>query len=188
MPTKKTPHLTSNIKKTTVLFFKKGYHATSMQDIVDATGLNRSSIYNSFGSKLDLFITCFEKCEFNYRKEVQKIILANQNSIKTIIDIFELSMKESINGYLIPNYISELKNEEPTIRKLIINQQDYLTDLFLNVVKRGQNIGKINNSKSEKQYALYLLNAFQGLRVLSHTKENKNDLKNIIYNTLLLLE
>ena len=178
----------TSVKKVTQLFYKKGYHATSMQDIVDATGLNRSSIYNSFGSKLDLFIECFEKCEFNYRKEVQKIILSNQHSIKTIIDFFELSLKDSINGYLIPNYISELKNEEPRIVKLIENQQDYLYDLFFNVVRKGQNLGNINNSKSPKQYALYLLNAFQGLRILSHTLENKNELKNITHNTLLLLE
>ena len=43
------------LEKAVRLFHNKGYNATSMQDLVDATGLNRSSIYNSFGSKKELY-------------------------------------------------------------------------------------------------------------------------------------
>ena len=188
MPSKNSFNKSNILKKITQLFFKKGYFATSMQDIVDATGLNRSSIYNTFGSKLELFTQCFEKCEANYRKEVQKIILVGNSPVKSLTDIFELSVENTINGQLTPNYISELKNEEQTIRKLIISQHEYLMDLFFNIVKRGQNLGSINNSKSAKQYALYLLNAYQGLKIVSHLTEDKNELKNVIHNTISLLE
>ena len=37
------------------LFWKQGFHATSMQDIVQNVGLSRSSLYESFGSKQGLF-------------------------------------------------------------------------------------------------------------------------------------
>ena len=43
------------IEKAKEVFWKKGYEATSMQDLVDAMGLNRSSIYNSFGGKMELY-------------------------------------------------------------------------------------------------------------------------------------
>jgi TetR/AcrR family transcriptional repressor of nem operon len=60
--------------------------------------------------------------------------------------------------------------------------------LVLNIVKRGQNLGSINNSKSAKQYALYLLNAYQGLKVVAHLTEDKTDLKNTIHNTMVIIE
>ena len=39
----------------------KGFNGTSMQDLVDVTGLNRSSIYNSFGSKMELYLQSLKK-------------------------------------------------------------------------------------------------------------------------------
>lgn len=48
------------ISKAQKVFWKQGYHATSMQDLVKATGLNPGSIYNTFGSKHDLFMLCLK--------------------------------------------------------------------------------------------------------------------------------
>lgn len=55
------------ISKAQQVFWEKGYHATSMQDLVNATGLNPGSLYNTFGNKHDLFLLCLN----NYVKPVQ---------------------------------------------------------------------------------------------------------------------
>jgi AcrR family transcriptional regulator len=39
----------------TELFVERGYEATSISDIAEVTGLNKSSLYNTFGSKHELF-------------------------------------------------------------------------------------------------------------------------------------
>lgn len=43
------------------VFWEKGYEATSVADIVEATGLNKSSIYNEFGSKDALYEKALER-------------------------------------------------------------------------------------------------------------------------------
>ncbi|RYZ19082.1 MAG: TetR/AcrR family transcriptional regulator [Chitinophagaceae bacterium] len=55
------------ISKAQKVFWKQGYHGTSMQDLVKATGLNPGSLYNTFGSKHDLFLLCLK----DYTKPVQ---------------------------------------------------------------------------------------------------------------------
>ena len=45
----------------TALFWRQGYEATSMADIVEASGLNKSSLYNTFGSKQELFATILDR-------------------------------------------------------------------------------------------------------------------------------
>lgn len=44
------------VQKATELFWAQGYRATTPRDLVDATGLSRSSLYNTFGSKEGLFL------------------------------------------------------------------------------------------------------------------------------------
>ena len=43
------------------VFWEKGYEATSVADIVEATGLNKSSIYNEFGSRDALYEKTLER-------------------------------------------------------------------------------------------------------------------------------
>lgn len=179
---------TKIVNKITILFHTRGYSDTSMQDIVAVTGLNRSSIYNTFGSKLELFTECFENCETRYKRDIQKIILSSENAIKTIRQILELSINESNNGYLIPNYFSEIKNKEPLIRKMIMNQQEYLFDLFEDIIRRGKDLGTINNSKSTKQFANYLLTSYQGLQSMKILALENNKLENVIYDVISVLE
>jgi TetR/AcrR family transcriptional regulator, transcriptional repressor for nem operon len=45
------------IGRSKALFALQGYHATSLDDLVKATGLLRGSIYKAFGSKRNLFET-----------------------------------------------------------------------------------------------------------------------------------
>src|SRR6516225_2219056 len=43
------------LEKAKSLFWEKGYEAASIQDLVNATGVNRASLYQAFGGKRQLF-------------------------------------------------------------------------------------------------------------------------------------
>ena len=46
------------------VFCNRGFHATSVEDLVRATGVNRSSLYGVFGSKQGLFLRALDHvCE-----------------------------------------------------------------------------------------------------------------------------
>ncbi|MEL7313155.1 MAG: TetR/AcrR family transcriptional regulator [Pseudomonadota bacterium] len=42
-------------------FWSHGFHASSMADLVEATGVSRHGIYTTFGGKRDLFLACFDR-------------------------------------------------------------------------------------------------------------------------------
>jgi len=82
------------LKQATEVFHDKGFNATSMQDLVDATGLNRSSIYNSFENKLNLYLECLKLYEDKYNRETSKRLLESSSGLEAIQLIFELYLNE----------------------------------------------------------------------------------------------
>ena len=55
-----------------VLFWKRGYEATSIRDLVAATGINRGSIYATFGDKKRLFLAVLDR----YGEKIAKPLMA----------------------------------------------------------------------------------------------------------------
>lgn len=48
------------------LFIKHGYHATSIQDILEASGISKGSFYNYFHQNLNYFSRFFHRCLHYY--------------------------------------------------------------------------------------------------------------------------
>ena len=56
------------------VFWKHGYAATSLDDLVAATGMNRPSLYAAFGDKRDLYLKTLERYQQRSRAIGQQII------------------------------------------------------------------------------------------------------------------
>lgn len=55
------------------LFQQKGYHATSMQDIADAVGLQKGSLYHYISSKDDLLVVIIQDAISDYNAKLAEI-------------------------------------------------------------------------------------------------------------------
>lgn len=171
------------------VFHIKGYNATSMQDLVDATGLNRSSIYNSFGNKHNLFLECLKIYQGKYQRSISNLLLKADCPFDAIKSIFELYLQEIVKdnenkGCLITNCKSEMANQDITINNFLINNQESTLTLFEDLIIQGQEISSINTNQSAKDYALYLFSAIQGFRMTGILIEDKQQLQSLINTTL----
>ena len=54
MPWEKSFEIQDAVDKAMQVFWEKGYVDTSIADLLKATGLKRSSLYNAFGDKRNL--------------------------------------------------------------------------------------------------------------------------------------
>ena len=59
------------LDQATQVFWSRGYEATSVQDLVDALGVNRASLYATFGDKAQLFAAVLDR----YEELVNKAVL-----------------------------------------------------------------------------------------------------------------
>lgn len=188
MPKVETFNRDEILGKVVTLFHEKGFNATSMQDLVDVTGLNRSSIYNSFGSKKELYQESLRAYKKQANKYVQKVLIHTSNPVDTIRKIFDTSPADKVNGCFIGNCTTEMANQDQQIKGFLQNNLHSMQDLFEELISRGQSEGSINKNKTAKEYAAYLFTALQGLRITGILLNEKSEFESIVNTTLSVLE
>ncbi|TGV04000.1 TetR/AcrR family transcriptional regulator [Flavivirga rizhaonensis] len=172
------------LKQATDVFHDKGFNATSMQDLVDATALNRSSIYNSFGSKLDLFLECLKSYKEAHFVRISETLDKAHNPLHAIELLFEYYLNEIIKdkddkGCLITNCTSEMANQEPSIINFLCSNQNSFIGFLEDLVRKGQEESAINLNRTPNEYALYLFSSIQGFRTAGILISNKSKLQTI---------
>ncbi len=66
------------------LFARKGYHETSMDDIVKESGLSKGAIYGYFDSKQEIFLALSDKCMESELGAIRSIFSPNDSASKKL--------------------------------------------------------------------------------------------------------
>jgi TetR/AcrR family transcriptional regulator, transcriptional repressor for nem operon len=153
------------IEKAMNVFWEKGYNATSMQDLVDAMQINRSSLYNTIGDKHQLFMKCigsyFENAMKELVEKVAKETSAKDALIKIITDKAEwivacdkgcLGMKTSF----------EIAPEDTAVRNQMSKQSDIFIAFMATIVQKAMDDGEMDNSEDAALMAEYIATSFTG--------------------------
>ena len=174
------------------VFHHKGYNGTSMQDLVDASKLNRSSLYNSFGNKLAIFLECLKAYQQKTNRQTSSLLLKSSNALEAIEFIFKMNSEtiakdKQHKGCLISNCTSEMANQDVRINSFLKSNQNDMIGFLGDIISDGQQEGIINKNKSPRAYALYLFSALQGFRstgILLDDEQQLNSIVDIVLSNL----
>lgn len=84
------------------LFIEKGYQATSIQDILDSSGISKGTFYNYFSSKSDLIIALFHMIYKKLEQERNELLIGQSPSdIQIFIKQIGLIMEANRDNKLI---------------------------------------------------------------------------------------
>jgi TetR/AcrR family transcriptional regulator, transcriptional repressor for nem operon len=181
------------LQKATILFWLKGYNGTSMDELTKATGLSRSSIYNSFGTKHNLFIKCLNYYKQNQYAHITLSLHKANTPLKKIQLIFRIAIDDLIKdkdnkGCLIINTTAELANLENKIAVFVKKNMEDFENLFQQLIKDGQQIGEINKTLSPLAAARHLYNCLVGLKIIAQITNDKRTLEDIAKVSLSVLQ
>lgn len=160
------------LAKAMELFWKKGYNGTSIQDLVDHLGVNRASLYNTFGGKDALFRRSLQL----YRAQnIQQIagFLRRQPSIREgIRSLFLMAADRCVRdtdrkGCFVVNTATELIPGHPEMLHLLLDNQTAFEQLFLEVLEEGVQRGEISSDTNVAATAAFLFTLYNGLNVIA---------------------
>ncbi|MBL4642954.1 MAG: TetR/AcrR family transcriptional regulator [Flavobacteriaceae bacterium] len=125
----------SVLEKCIPIFWEKGFRGTSIQEIVEITGVNRFSLYHEFQNKEGILYNALKLYQKRYGKSKFEI-LKKKGNLAAVLQEFYVSFlqgKEKHQGCFYIHIGTELADEDPKIKELI---REYLSSLESNLIER----------------------------------------------------
>ena len=180
------------LDKAVEVFWAKGYEATSMQDLVDAMGIQRGSLYATFGSKQQLFLRSLDR----YGKVVVKQfldILESKSSAIESIELFFAQLVEHLltagplRSCLVTNSAIERGLRDEETKQQVLHLLNALEKGFYKTLQRASDSGEISTDLDLKKLASFLTSNMQGLLVIGKVCSERSVLEGINQVTLSII-
>jgi TetR/AcrR family transcriptional repressor of nem operon len=181
------------LAKAVKLFWQKGYNGTSMQDLVDGLGISRSSIYDTFGDKHQLYLKAL--CTYREKQEVMRDQILNASvpakaAIRQLMDltIDQLIRDKQHKGCFLVNSAVESAPHDKETNAIICQNDQQLENAFHEVIKRGQARGEITSKQDPRALARFVFNNIVGIQVSAKSATDKAAFDNIVSLTMSVLD
>lgn len=178
------------LDRATRQFLATGYEATSVQDLVEATGLSRSSLYESFGCKHELYLAALDR----YReREVARIAdqLKGEGSpltrLRMVLEQTAAACEEGEGCFLVDATVERARHSEDTERCAAAGLRG-MEEAFAGAVRRAQQSDEVPEAVAPISAGRFLANAYRGLHVTAKLQPDRSVLNDIIDTTLAALQ
>lgn len=163
------------LEKAIQVFWKKGFNATSMEDLVVGMGINRASLYDTFGDKKQLYMAALLQFQRIGQRQngtiLTRTILTPKEKIRAIL---ETQLEQSLldpdhKGCFLANATAEMALQDPDVQRFVCQNIEMVEAAFEKLILDGQQIGDIRADLDARFAASFLTNYLHGLRIISKT-------------------
>lgn len=175
------------------LFWKKGFAATSIQDLVSHLGINRASLYNTFGDKEQLFKQAFQHYKTINTAGIRRFF-ASQPLVKDgFFQLFQMAIEESVSdqerkGCFVVNTTTELIPGDAHILAILEENKQTFEGIFYDYLKQGYEAEQFTTDQSLKSIANLLFTFYNGLKVVAKVQPDRTALLDSVKVVLSLLK
>ena len=175
------------------MLWSKGYEATSLDDLCEATGLSRSSLYATFGNKRNLLLRSVER----YVERRSPSIAAILARPVPVHDAFAALLQDFIDrivagsgrrGCFLGNCAAELPRGDRAALAQVSQGIAHMEAIFRDALARAKTRGELQSKTDVDALARFLTAGIQGLRLIGKVNPNRAVLNDIAKTMLQCLE
>ena len=180
------------LDKSARVFRERGYHATSIADLTQATELASGSVYKAFKDKRAVFLAAFDR-EGRTRLEKLRRVLSTAKSgrdrIRTVLKFFAESSHgvEGKRGCLIVGTAAELATLDAGVAGRVTAALGQSETLVRDLIRQGQADGSIPADIDSRVTARLMLCLLQGMRVVGKTGRKRKEMLAVAEAAMKLL-
>ncbi len=181
------------LQKAMEVFWSRGYGAASIQDLVKHMGINRQSLYDTFGDKHGLYLQALDR----YRQvEGHRLIelLERPGSVKKSIrqlfgEVVEKALSDCEHrGCFMSNATSELAGRCKETASRTCSNMTATEEAFYRALVRGAKEGEIKGVRDPRATARFLYCILQGLVLVAKGRQDRKVLNDVVKVTLSLID
>ncbi|MPZ37559.1 MAG: TetR family transcriptional regulator [Rhizobiales bacterium] len=175
------------------MFWSKGYEATTLDDLCEVTGLSRSSLYATFGSKRSLLLRSVDRYVEKRNPRIAEI-LARPLPIR---DAFAALARQFIDqiiagpgrrGCFLGNCAAELPRSDRAALARVRHGLESTEATFRQALAQARTCGELPSGTDVDTLARFLMAGFQGLRLVGKVNPNRAVLEGISTTMLQCLK
>jgi AcrR family transcriptional regulator len=162
------------------VFNQKGFAGCSMQDVMEATGLEKGGLYRHFSGKEELAAEAFrytveraQKLRFEKLSQTQGSLV----QLRSFVDGFVNRRSDVAGGCAIFNTAIEEDDGNPVLRGLALDAVRTWRGRLARIVERGIRRGEIRKGTVPRGVANFLISTLEGALAISRLEGNKTALE-----------
>lgn len=180
------------LEKAMSVFWHKGYNGTSMQELIDALGISRSSLYDTYGDKHTLYMKTLEFYQANGQREMTNIITnasSAREAVRKLLDLIinGLLKDKQHKGCFMVNAEVEVAAHDKEVKDLVCKGDRQIEDAFRIAILKGQQSNEFSNQLDALALSRFFLNTVKGIRVSARSTTDKAFFEDIVNTTLSVL-
>ncbi|HEY3501322.1 MAG TPA: TetR/AcrR family transcriptional regulator [Actinocatenispora sp.] len=164
-------------------FWERGYEATSTQDLCDATGLCRSSMYHTFGSKRELYERSLLRYDETRNAELAAILRGDGTATERLRAVFATVLDQESSterGCFAVNTVVELGGLDDELAAGARRGLDAVRGEVRCVVECGQAAGELSRERATDALTDFVHGTILGLRVLGRGGADRAAMENVV--------
>ncbi|CAM2795830.1 TetR/AcrR family transcriptional regulator [Streptomyces albus] len=168
-----------------IQFWREGYADTSLDDLSRATGLNRSSLYSSFGDKDRLFLRCLDLYATRYGEKYEAALAsAASDPVAAVRAFFDVTL-ERIADPELPDgcLIAQSAMSIPVLSPGVAAHAEQALDLQYSRLRTALKAGRLSDHDAET-FAVHAAAVNQSLAVMSRAGASPAQLRSIVGVTI----
>ncbi|HEX9080073.1 MAG TPA: TetR/AcrR family transcriptional regulator [Desulfuromonadaceae bacterium] len=174
------------------VFWLHGYEATSLQDLLTAMGLSKSSLYQGFGGKKELFLRCVNRYCDGLSDRLGRLLEGAESGLAFIEEVLlnaaaEAKRTDFRRGCLLMNTATEFAQKDPEIAARVTTGFEGLRGLLKTAILRGQEEGDITREQDAEALASFLISSLGGIKTVvkgGGDEKRVRDIVNIVVRAL----
>ena len=181
------------LHKAMEVFWSRDYNAASIQDLVKHMGINRQSLYDTFGDKHALYLQALDRYSEVEGRRIFELLEQPGSVKKNLRQLFKSVVAGSLydgqrRGCFMGNAISELAGRCKETAARTCSNMAAAEEAFYRALLRGKKEGELKGVRDPRAVARFLCSNLQGLTLMARATQDRKTLEDVVKVMLSVLD